>query len=103
MSKPTETVPMVRDESRRIAWLALALFVGGLVLPVVAFPVLVHVVAVSHQVAIRSSAGLGLACEALALVLGVAGWRHLPGKVAGLGSGALLGLILLGLASWFFR
>jgi hypothetical protein len=103
MSKAINTKTVERDDVRGIAWLALGMFVGGLVLPFVAYPVLLRLAAVSHQVAIRSSAWLGLVCELLALVLGVAGWRRLPGKVGGIGSGVLLGLVLIAVACFLYR
>ena len=67
MGKAIDPVPLIREESRQVAWLALALFVGGLVLPFIAYPALVRLAAVSHQPAIQASAVLGLACELLAL------------------------------------
>ena len=93
-----------RDKTLRIGWLALGLFVGGLLLPFVVYPVLVsRLVELPHQRAVNISAAIGAVCELLALILGVVGWRHPPGKVAGIGSGVLIGLVLFALAAFVFR
>ena len=93
-----------RGATLRIGWLALGLFAGGLLLPFAVYTVLVsRLVELPHQRAINISAAIGAVCELLALALGVAGRRHLPGKVAGIGSGVLIGLVLFALAAFVLR
>ena len=72
-----------RSDSELMAWLALVLLIAGLLLPFAAYPVLVVLVLILHQAAAQLSAAIGMACESLALILGVVGRRYLPGKVAG--------------------
>jgi hypothetical protein len=93
-----------RSDTQRIAWLALIFFVGGLLLPFALYPILVsRFVELPHQLAIGISVATGAVCELLALALGVVGRRHLPGKVAGVGSGVLIGLTLFGIVALMFR
>jgi hypothetical protein len=49
------------------------------------------------------SAATSALCELLALVFGVGGRRHLPGKVAGVGSRVLIGLTHSAFISRVFR
>jgi hypothetical protein len=90
-------------DDRRIAWLALILFVGGLILPFAAYPCLTRLAELPHQRAAVLSAAIGATCELLALALGIVGRRHLPGKIAGVGSGVLISLTVIGLATWVLR
>ena len=92
-----------RNDARRIAWLALILFVVGVLLPFAVYPVLIRLAELPHQLAVNISAVIGAVCEVLALVLGILGRRHLPGKVARIGSGVLIALVLFGLVAWVFR
>ena len=92
-----------RSDARRLAWLAVGLFVGGLLLPFASYVVLTGAAGLPQQRALNISAALGAVCELLALALGVVGWRHLPGKVAGVGSGLLIGMVLLGFVALMFR
>src|SRR5262249_31230226 len=90
--------------TRQIGWLALVLFVGGFLLPFAVSPLLVsRLVELPHQRAVNLSAGIAGVCELLALVLGVVGWRHPPGKVAGIGAGVLIGLVLLATVAFVLR
>ena len=92
------------DATRPIGWLALVLFVGGLLLPFAIYPILVsRFVELPSQRAVNVSAMIAGGCELLALVLGVVGWRHPPGKVAGLGAGVLIGLARFAAVAWILR
>lgn len=83
------------DSTRQIAWLALGLFVAGLLIPFALYAVLVsRFLGLPHQLAVNIAAGVGAACVLLGLILGVVGWRHPPGKVAAIGSGVEIGLIV---------
>ena len=92
-----------RSDTQRIAWVALILFVGGLLLPFFVYPALTQLAELPLQRAINISAAIGAICELLALLLGIVGRRHLPGKVAGIGSGVLIGLTLLATLLFVFR
>ena len=92
-----------RSDSELIAWLALVLFIAGLLLPFAAYPVLVGLVLIPHQAAAQLSAAIASVCELLALILGFVGRRYLPGKVAGIGSGVIVGLTLFALVRLFYR
>ena len=89
--------------SRRIGWLALSLFVGGLLLPFALYELLKEVVKMPIDRSSYLSLGVGAVCELMALIFGVVGWRHPNGKVAGIGSGALIGLTLFVTVAFFFR
>ena len=93
-----------RSPMRRIAWVAIGLFVAGLLLPFITYAIFVsRWMEVPHQRAVNIAAGIGAACELLALALGVIGWRHVPGKVAAIGAGGLIGLVALAVVTWMFR
>jgi uncharacterized protein (TIGR03067 family) len=79
--------------SRGIAWTALVLLVGGLLLPFAAFLVLIGFTNVSRTSAatITMAVGVGFAWL-LALVLGVVGWRHPAGKITSIGA-VVLGVL----------
>jgi uncharacterized protein (TIGR03067 family) len=70
-----------------IAWTALILLVGGLLLPLGIFVILNHFAVVSRSVA----ATIAVACGAglvwlLVVILGVAAWCHAAGKVTAIGA-----------------
>jgi uncharacterized protein (TIGR03067 family) len=79
--------------SHGVAWMALVLFVGGLLLPFAAFLVLITFADVSRTSAatITMAVGIGFAWL-LVLVLGVIGWRHAAGKITAIGA-VMLGVL----------
>jgi uncharacterized protein (TIGR03067 family) len=79
--------------TRRVAWVALVLFVAALLLSSAMFVVFVNLGDVSRTsvATITTAAGVGFAWL-LALILGVVGWRHAAGKVAAIGA-VLLGVL----------
>jgi uncharacterized protein (TIGR03067 family) len=79
--------------TRGIARVALALFVGGVLLPLGAFVVLIKVVVVPTMSAatIAMAGGLGFTWL-LALCLGAVGWRHSTGKATAIGT-VILGVL----------
>lgn len=91
-----------RDQARAIAWLALSLFVAGVLLPFVIYPVC-RFLGFAEQPAARVAAGFGAVCEVLALTFGVVGRRSLPGKLAAAGSGAIIALVAFAFAAFVFR
>ena len=87
----------------RIAWLALGLFIAGLLLPFVLYAILVsRLLELPDQRAGNIAGWVGIVSELLALAFGVIGWRHAPGKIAGIGSGVLIGLLLLAFVAYIF-
>ena len=89
---------------RRIAWVALGLFIAGLLLPFIGYALFVsRWMELPHQRAVNIAAGIGAVCELLALALGIVGWRTVPGKVAAIGAGALIGLVILATVTFLFR
>jgi hypothetical protein len=89
--------------TRGIAWLALFLFVGGLLCPFVLFVALTALAKMSPDSATGIAMGFGAISELLGLVLGIIGWRHTAGKVATIGVGLLVALALVGMLSWVMR
>jgi hypothetical protein len=88
-----------RGTTRSIGWLALGLFIAGLLLPFVSYAILIsRLLGLSPQLALNVAAGIGAVCELLALILGVIGWRHLPAKVAAIGAGVVIGLVFAAVA-----
>src|SRR5262245_56805584 len=81
------------NTTRGVAWIALLLLVGGFFLPLATFLVLVTFAEVPRTFAgtISLATGVGFAWL-LALVLGVAGLRHVAGKVTVIGAVILGGL-----------
>ena len=93
-----------RATTRRVAWLALGLFIAGFLLPLVIYAILVsRLLGLSHQFAVNVTAGIGAVCELLAVILGVIGWRHLPAKVAAGGAGVVFGLVMFAAVAWVVR
>jgi hypothetical protein len=93
-----------REPTRRVAWLALGLFIAGFLLPFVTYAILVsRLVGLSHQLAVNVAAGIGAVCELLALILGVIGWRYMPAKVAASGAGVMIGLVVFAAVAWVVR
>jgi uncharacterized protein (TIGR03067 family) len=86
----------MQDDSsttRGVAWIALALLVGGLVVPLTTFVVLTRLADVSptSAAAIALAVGVGVAWL-LSLALAVVGWRHAAGKITAIG-GVMLGVL----------
>lgn len=93
-----------RESTRRIAWLALGMFIAGSFLPFVIYAVLVsQFLGLSHKQAVNVVAGMGAGCELLALILGVMTWRHLPAKVATGGAGVVIALVVFATVAWLAR
>ena len=90
--------------TRRIARVALGLFVAGLLLPFVVYAILVsRLLEMPHQKAVNVAAVVGAVCELSAFISGVIGWRHPTGKVAVIGSCLLIGLVMFAATAWVFR
>jgi hypothetical protein len=87
---------------RGIAWLALFLFVGGLLLPFVLIVALTFA-SMSVDSAAPVAMGFGVLSELLGFALGLVGWRHVPGKVAAIGAGLVVGLVSFATVSLLFR
>jgi hypothetical protein len=93
-----------RETTQRIAWLALGLFIAGLLLPLFIYAILVsRLLGVSHHQAVSVAAGVAAMCELLALILGLIGLRHLPAKVAAGGAAVLIGLVVFVAVAWVGR
>lgn len=92
-----------RETTRRIAWLALFLFIGGLLLPLVIYPLLCYLAGLPHRSAINLASAFWAICELLALILGVVGRRQLPGRIAAIGSGLVIALVVFAIAAFVFR
>src|SRR5690349_21179321 len=93
-----------REMTRRVAWLALGLFISGLLLPFVIYAILVsRLLGLAHYQAVNVAAGVGAGCELLALILGLIGLRHLPAKVATGGAVVVIGLVVFAAMAWVGR
>jgi hypothetical protein len=93
-----------RETTRPIAWLALGLFMAGLLLPFVIYAILVsRLLGLAHYQAANVAAGVGAGCELLALMLGLIGLRHLPAKVAAGGAVVVIGLVAFAALAWVGR
>jgi hypothetical protein len=88
--------------TRSLAWVALSLFVAGLLMPFLLFAAL-RLAKLPPTAAAQIAFGFGTASELLAFVLGLVGWRHTPGKVAFLGAGFVVGLTAFAVVSFVFR
>ena len=89
-NEPIMNRPQPKEASPALAWIALGLFVAGLLGGVAIL-------------ALKPEAGMifGLLCEILALVFGILGRRHTAGKVAWIGVTVLLLLVFVaGLAGY---
>jgi hypothetical protein len=91
------------NDTSRLSWVALGLFIGGLLLPFLIYPILTGLLNVPHQTALNIAAGFGGVCELGGLTIGLAGWRYLPGKVAVIGSGVVISLVVISIIFWLFR
>jgi hypothetical protein len=91
------------NDTSRLSWVALGLFIGGLLLPFLIYPILTGLLNIPHQTALNIAAGFGGVCQVGGFTIGLVSWRCLPGKVAGIGSGAAISLVLLSLLLWIFR
>jgi hypothetical protein len=92
------------ETTRRVAWLALGLFMAGLLLPFVIYAILVsRLLGLAHYQAVNLAAGVGAGCELLALVLGLIGLRHLPAKAAAGGAVVVIGLVAFAALAWVGR
>ncbi len=93
-----------RETTRRVAWLALGLFMAGLLLPFVIYAILVsRLLGLAHYQAVNVAASVGAGCELLALLLGLSGLRHLPAKVAVGGAVVVIGLAAFAALAWVGR
>jgi hypothetical protein len=81
-----------------IARLALVLFVGGLLGPIV-----IATAWGKSDAAALTTAGLALIAEVLALFLGIVGRKHLAGRIGMFGAAVVLGLALLSAAVALLR
>ena len=90
-------MPDSSKTTRGIAWLALSLFVGGLLLPFPLYALLTSFAVTPRDTATFIAIGVGMVSGFLALILGIVGWRNIEGKIAALGGGGLLavGLFIL--------
>jgi hypothetical protein len=91
------------NHSSRLSWVALGLFIGGLLLPFLIYPILTGLLKAPQQTALNIAAGFGGVCQLAGFIIGLASWRCLAGKVAGIGSGTVISLVLLSLLLWIFR
>jgi uncharacterized protein (TIGR03067 family) len=85
--------------TRGVTWIAVALLLGGLLLPLASFVTLTRLtgVAPTSAATIAFFVGLGFACL-LSLALAIVDWRHAAGKVTAIGA-VLLG-VLATVAVW---
>jgi hypothetical protein len=93
------------QQSDSIARIALLLAIGGLLVPLV-LAMLAFVMSGIHlsddqtHLFLYVSVGFGMIAEIFAVVLGIAGWEHLYGKVA-VGCAITVLLLMAGFASTF--
>jgi hypothetical protein len=90
-------------KTRPARW-AFFLFIAGLLLPFCAYAVLVGgLLNWPDKMAAKFAVFLCAACELLAIVTGVIGWRHILGKTATVGSGMIIGLMAFASVMWLAR
>ena len=82
------------SKNRGIAWLGIALFVGGLVLPFALYAALFTLTEMNKERAVILSIGCCIALECLAFALGAISRRYTPGKIAAAGGGVIVVLAL---------
>lgn len=80
--------------TRGIAWLGLALLVGGILLPFGLYAALFTLTEMNKERAVILCIGCCIALECLAFALGTISRRCTPGKIAAVGGGVMMGLAL---------
>jgi hypothetical protein len=93
-------MPNNHQTNRTLGWLALSLFIGGLLGPIVLF-VILKIINASEETQRWVPLVFAAIAQVLALPLGIIAWRQITGKIGAIGAGILVTYALFLLLSRF--